>query len=179
MKNGILYSKVLLVFALLLGNAFAQDRSVEYKIKAAYLYNFTKFITWPEDDSRFFNICIVGIDPFGEIIAPIEGRTVKGRTIRLYQYDSVKKAKECQLIYFAEANNAEIISGVLTTHSLAQTLTVGDLKVFAQQGGMIAFFVKDSKIKLFINLPALRQNGLEISAKLLEVAEVYKGESND
>jgi len=179
MKKGILFFKSLLLkVSLLLSNAVAQDRAIEYKIKAAYLYNFTKFITWPDSDAPTFNICIVGKDPFGKIISPIETRSVKNKPIRVVRFNSLNQAKQCQLIYSAEINK-KIFPGILTIQSLYPILTVSDSKQFVQKGGMIAFILKEGKVKLFINLPVLRKSGLEISAKLLEVAELYEGESND
>jgi len=179
MKKGILFfNSLLLMVSLLLGSAVAQDRAIEYKIKAAYLYNFTKFITWPDSDALTFNICIVGADPFGKILSPIETRSVKNKPIKVTRFDRLNQAKQCQLIYSAEINK-KILPGILTIQSLHPTLTVSDSKPFVQEGGMIAFLLKEGKVKLFINLPALRKSGLEISAKLLEVAEVYEGDSNE
>jgi len=48
---------------LLSQSLYAEDASVEYKIKAGYLFNFTKFVTWADDDSETFNLCILGNDP--------------------------------------------------------------------------------------------------------------------
>lgn len=64
---------------------YAQNDSIEYKIKAGYLYNFTKFITWPEDGAAAFNLCILGEDPFKSIIDPIKKRTVKNKPIQLFR----------------------------------------------------------------------------------------------
>ncbi|MFI3187409.1 MAG: YfiR family protein, partial [Methylococcaceae bacterium] len=58
---GVFFGLVLLLSQ----QVIASDVDVEYKVKAGYLYNFTKFITWPEDSSASFNLCIVGDDPFG------------------------------------------------------------------------------------------------------------------
>jgi len=179
MKKGILYfGSLMLMVLLLFGNAFAQERTVEYKIKAAYLYNFTKFITWPDSEEANFSVCIVGNDPFGQALSPIETRAVKNKPIRVLRLDTINQAKQCQIIYSAEISG-DITPGILTIQSLYPILTVSDSKQFVRKGGMIAFLLKEGKIKLFINLPVLRKSGLEISAKLLEVAEVYEGELND
>jgi hypothetical protein len=157
----------------------AENSSIEYKIKAGYLYNFTKFITWPENESATFNLCIVGEDPFGSIIDPIEKRTVKDKPIHLYRLHSTDDLKHCHLVYFTLPEQIQLLSGVLTISSLNQTLTVSESKKFVYEGGMIGFFLKEGNVKLHINLAAVRKGGLDVSAKLLEVAEVYEGESND
>jgi len=158
----------------------AEENSIEYKIKAGYLYNFTKFITWPEDELESFNLCILGEDPFGSILNPIEKRSVKGKPIRLSRIKKADEAKHCHIVYISTLSKAHISKlGTLTIKSVPAKLTVGDTKEFTRQDGMISFFQREGKVKLHINLPSLRKTGLEISAKLLEVAEIYEGEQND
>jgi hypothetical protein len=156
---------------------FADDSSVEYKIKAGYLYNFTKFITWPADDAKTFNLCILGNDPFGELISPIEQRSVMGRTIKLFRFgnlESINKEPHCHILFVSSS-----VKDPLTAQNLNNTLVVGEKEEFIAQGGMIGFINRQGKIKLQINLKTIKQSGLKVSAKLLEVAEVIKGDNND
>jgi hypothetical protein len=155
----------------------ADDSSVEYKIKAGYLYNFTKFITWPADNTETFNLCIVGDDPFGELIDPIEQRSVMGRPIKLSRFDSlgtIDKESHCHILYISSS-----IKETLAARDIINTLVVGEGGEFLKQGGMIDFINKQGKIKLQINLKTIKKNGLKVSAKLLEVADVIKGNDND
>lgn len=165
-------------------HCFAQPSQLEYKIKAGYLYNFTKFISWPDDESATFNLCIVGKDPFGSIISPIEKRTVKNKPIRLFHLSSINKVKNCHIIYFGESKekveNSDLsLPGILTISSLSGTLTVNEAIQFTHRLGMIAFSINQGKVKLHVDIKALKKSGLEVSAKLLEVAEVYQGVSNE
>ena len=155
----------------------ADDSSVEYKIKAGYLYNFTKFITWPADNAETFNLCILGNDPFGELIDPIEQRSVMGRSIKLFRFDSLKSADtqpHCHILYVSSS-----IKDTLAYGDVDNTLVVGESSEFIAQGGMIGFVNKQGKIKLQINLKTIKQGGLKVSAKLLEVADLVKGDNND
>lgn len=174
-----LFKILLILVSFLFGNAFAQDNSIEHKIKAAYLYNFTKFITWPDGGKENFHLCILGEDPFGQIIDPIEKRWVKNKAIQLLRLKSLANVDQCQMVFFADPTQITNLPGILTVHSLPPLLTVGDGKKFTQQGGMIAFFLEKGKVKLFINVNAIKRNNLQISAKLLEVAQIIDGESND
>lgn len=168
---------------------FAQTGQIEYKIKAAYLYNFTKFISWPDDKSATFNLCIVGKDPFGSIINPIEKRNVKNKPIRLFRYHSVNKAsinavKHCHIIYFTESEKKPkkpnlSFPEISNIRSFKDILTINDSLQFSQSDGMIAFSIKRGKVKLHINITTLKKSGLEVSAKLLEVAEIYQAGSNE
>ena len=146
----------------------------EYKVKAGYLFNFTKFIAWPADNTETFNICIVGNDPFGESINPIEQRTAFNRPIKLFRLTAINAESHCHIVYM----NAD--GSVKTPGSGAKNgLTVGENADFITQCGMIAFIKQQDKIKLQINLKLLQQNGLKVSAKLLEVAELVEGCSHD
>jgi hypothetical protein len=157
---------------------WANDSSVEYKIKAGYLYNFTKFITWPEDKAQTFNLCILGNDPFVELIDPIEQRTVAGRPIKVFRFNSpgnMDHNPHCHIIFISSS----IKETQAVTRNFDTTLVVGESEEFIEHGGMIGFVNKQGKIKLQINLQTITQSGLKVSAKLLEVADVVKGVKND
>lgn len=153
----------------------ADDASVEYQIKAGYLYNFTKFITWPADNAEAFNLCIVGDDPFGELIDPIEQRSVMGRPIKLSRFGSlgsIDKELHCHILFVSSS-----IKYTSATRNVDNTLIVGESEDLIAQGGIIRFVNKQGKIKLQCNQKRIKQSGLKISAKLLEVCEVIKGEN--
>lgn len=158
---------------------YADDTSIEYKIKAGYLYNFTKFIIWSEDNIQTFNICILGEDPFGGLIDPIEQRVAIGRPIKLFRINQLDNKQHCHILYvnksisenFANHNSATIQENL-------NTLFVGEGDLFATKIGL-GFISREGKIKLKINLGKLQKNGLRVSAKLLEVAELVKSEEDD
>jgi len=156
---------------------YADDVSVEYKIKAGYLYNFTKFVTWVDDNSESFNLCILGDDPFSDLIDPIEQQSVMGRPIKLFRLGNrfgSKNQPHCHILFvstsIADTQNLQVVDN---------TLVVGESAGFIAQGGMVGFVNKLGKIKLQINLNAITKHGLKISAKLLEVADVIKDDSSE
>jgi YfiR/HmsC-like len=158
----------------------ADEADVEYKVKAGYLYNFTKFITWPEDNSTTFNLCIVGEDPFGDLIDPIEQRSAFGRPIKLFRFNSFNKEQRCHILFISNSiKDKHLLKGMLVVQDVDKSLTVGESKDFATQSGMIGFINREGKIKLQINLKMLQQSDLKISAKLLEVAELVERGDND
>ncbi|WP_262966285.1 YfiR family protein [Methylobacter psychrophilus] len=151
----------------------ADDAVVEYKVRAGYLYNFTKFITWTVDNSKTFNLCVLGDDPFAELIDPIEKLSVMERVIKVFRFDSFKsmdKQPHCHILYISSS-----IKEGLHLRNFNDTLVVGESEQFIDQGGMIGFVNRQGKIKLQINLEMITRSGLKISAKLLEVADVVKG----
>ena len=150
------------------------DENLEYKIKAAYLYNFTKFITWPPIQTDSFNICLIGNDPFQELLDNLETKTAQDKPIRIFRYDNIKQANQCQIIYFDSLNAHQNLTlpNALLVGNLSEKLTVGSQPFFAESGGMIGFALEQEKVKLHINLKTLKQSGLSISAKLIEVSTV-------
>ena len=155
----------------------ADDEGIEYKIKAGYIYNFTKFISWPTDHSETFNLCLLGYDPFGPVLDSIETRFAKNRPIKVFRIAALNDEPQCHILFINPAD--EYSKEPLFIEGFKNTLTIGEIDGFAEQGGMIGFINSDGKIKLQINLDALNEGGLKVSAKLLEVAEIIKAGSHD
>jgi YfiR/HmsC-like len=180
-------SRTLICLALLFSDCLvADDANLEYKIKAGYLYNFTKFVTWPEDNAATFNLCILGTDPFGIFIDPIENKSVFARPIRIFRLNEADFLSasnirpDCHILYVSGANNKKVVLEKIQANSRKPgTLVVGESETFVADGGMIGFVNRDGKIKLQINLQSVKQTSLKISAKLLEVAELIKEERHD
>ena len=159
------------------GRASAQQiRSGEYNIKAAFIYNFTRFIEWP--DSAFatpqspFIVGVIGPDPFGpRLEAVMNGETVKGRPIRIKRFTSISQADECHIVFVSGKARTDVkkLSEVLRGKPI---LTVSDKPDFDQEGGMISLSMAENKIKLIINSTAAKASTLSISSKLLRLAEI-------
>lgn len=162
----------------LTGNSARAEESLEYKIKAAYLYNFTKFINWPEIPSATFNICVVGDNPFKDLLNGLETKNVLGKPIRVQHYNNLGQIKGCQIVYFENTDSLPniVLPNALLVGNLDDSLTVSSQPFFAESGGMIGFVLEDEKVKLHINLKAVKQSGLRISAKLIEVSTLVGGD---
>ncbi len=181
----MLLIRIVLTFLFFSTLASANQPALEYKVKAAYLYNFTKFIKWPERQTETFNLCILQPDPFGSLLEPLEQRTALDKPIKLVKLSSIQEAGQCHILYIGDESRLRsvrlgtVLPGVLTISSLDDTVMAEKQPFFTGNGGMIGFVIRDGKVKLQINLIALRKNGLKISAKLMEVAELVEGEKSD
>ncbi len=160
-------------------SAYAGDHSTEYKIKAAYLYNFTKFITWPEAMSpgttQTINICIIGKNPFGSFLEPLTQMESKNTTLTVETIEGIDalEKKNCQILFISDSEKATVAK-ILKKTSRKHILTVSDIDRFVKYYGIIGFVLKDGKVRLEVNLRAANQAGLKISAKLLEIATVVQ-----
>ena len=154
---------------LLHAEAFAQ----EYQLKAAFLINFAKFITWPEQalpaGQQEFILCVVGDDPFGAALAGVERKTVGGRAVRVVRTSSVKKIPDCQML-FVSRSEADTLNQLAAAIGRKGVVTVSDLPDFVEAGGHIQLVTTGSRLSFIINHTAMKEQGLQANASLLNLA---------
>lgn len=147
----------------------------EYQVKLAFLFNFTRFVEWPEDafaDARSPIILgILGDDPFGNDLETIKGKTIHGRKLIINKFKDVDDIRVCHILFVSssERNRLPRITAFLKQSKI---LTVGDMKKFAQKGGVINFVVENNKVGFEINVDSGKRAGLRISSKLLSLARI-------
>lgn len=168
----------------------AQSR--EYQIKAAFLFNFIKFVNWPKEKMADANepiiIGIIGKDPFGDTLDPIKNKKVKGKKLvikRFKGFEELKKnsgkdepefgrkiqaLRKCHLLFVcsSEKENFEEIIEILEGSSV---LTVEETAGFLKAGGIVNFLMEDKKVRFEINITAAEQAKLKIRSKLLRLAK--------
>lgn len=147
------------------------SKPTEYQVKAAYLYNFGKFIRWPaagKNDS--FAICVLGHDPFGPTLdATLAGETIDGRKVVATRLSRAQDAAECRIL-FISASEAARLNEILAGLGKAGVLTVSDMPQFTERGGMIQFVLEGDRVRFEVNLAAAQRAGLSPSSELLKVA---------
>ena len=145
------------------------DRS--HHIKAAYLYNFGKYVSWPRSASGDqFVIGIVGSSPLQSVLTEAaRTKTISGRKIRVEQVESVEQARRCNLLYFPQGQKNPLFEPIARTVQGMPNLLVGEQAGFAHEGGMINFYMENNRVKFEINTDQAKQGGLSISSKLLRL----------
>ncbi len=164
------------------GGTKAQPPS-EYQIKAAFLYNFAKFVEWPtkafRDGSGSMNLCVLGEDPFGDDLEEtIQGKIVNGRELMIKRFKALQGVESCHILFISslERGNLPQILAALKHMSL---LTVGEMDRFAKLGGIINFTLQEKRVRFEINVDAAEQAGLKISSQLLKLAKIIRdGDKN-
>lgn len=165
------------VCAGLLG-ADGDSRVSEYQLKAAFIFNFAKFVTWPEDSFETknspFKIGVLGTDPFGKILDnTVAGKTVGKRSVQIKRSDSLSDLDDCHIIFISESKEKEM-SRILKELETSNVLIVGDMNRFAENRGVIGFYSEGRKIRLAINTKAAKSQDLKISSKLLSISKIVK-----
>lgn len=151
----------------------AQSSPTEYQVKAAYLYNFAKFVEWPPQvmsSGSSFNICVLGRDPFDSTFqATIAGESIKGKNVLVKRIPRAQDGSGCQILFISSSEEARLkdILGVLDKTSV---LTVSDMPQFTQRGGMIQFVTEANRVRFEVNLTSAERTGLTLSSQLLKVA---------
>jgi YfiR/HmsC-like len=154
----------------------AADESLEYKVKSAFLLNFTKFVEWPavafEAPDSPITICILGEDPFGSTLDQIvAGEVVDNRKIAVSRIRRAPAPKACQVLFVGRPEK-EAVS--LLPPLEPGVLTVGEGESFIRDGGMIAFVIENRRVRFSANQTAAESAGLKISSRLLNVAKSVK-----
>ncbi|MGA9884988.1 MAG: YfiR family protein [Candidatus Acidiferrales bacterium] len=148
----------------------------EYQLKAAFLFNFAKFVEWPPSSftslQEPFSICILGTDPFGPVIdETLRGQMIEGRAVTVLRVQEAAQLRHCQ-VAFISASNKDTLAQILQTVRGANVLLVGETPGFAAAGGAIQFQMQENRVRFSINPEAAERAGLHVSSKLLSLATI-------
>lgn len=153
----------------------AQEAS-EYSVKAAFLYNFARYVDWPPEilNQGAFVIGILGDDPFGKELDQITaGKNIAGRPLYVRRLKRGEPLSGCRILFISNSEKARL-SQILQTVRDVPILTVGEMDQFEQKGGIIRFVIENRRVRFLVNLNAAEQAHLKISSKLLSIAEVVR-----
>ena len=156
-----------------------QTKPSEYQVKAAYVYNFGKFVKWPDDAaanrSGAFTICVLGDDPFGTVLqSTLAGESLGGKSVTVKRVPTPQDAASCHILFLSTAQETKL-KEILVALGQASVLTVSDIPKFSQRGGMIQFVLQGDRVRFEINRANAEGNGLILTSDLLKVAVVVRG----
>jgi hypothetical protein len=172
-----------LLVALLLPLGAPIAAESEYDVKAAFLYNFMKFVDWPpssfQDPSTPVTLCIMGRDPFSPALeAQLTTKTIKERRVVVRHVDSIQQAQSCQVLFVSSSEAAGTPELLRSLHA-KPVLTVGETAGFANQGGVIELSLDRDRVRFDVNAKAADTAGLKVSAKLMSVAKSSRPEPSN
>jgi hypothetical protein len=141
----------------------------EYRLKAAFVYNFALFTEWPTAVGGTLNLCVYGTDPFGAELDGLQGKLAGARSIAVHRKATIDDLPGCQIVFIAASAVAHL-PRVLAGLAGQPVLTVADSASAATQGVMLNMTVTQNKISFEANLRAAREARLNLSSKLLRLA---------
>jgi hypothetical protein len=151
----------------------------EYTIKAAYLYQFGRYVQWPSHafpDSRTpLVIGVLGTDPFGAVLDDIaRTKRVDQRPIVVRRFATMADYAPCHILFVAASTSPEQKATAIKKAQNFAVLIVGEEPGFAEQGGIVNFFMDENRIRFEINPKAAGVDQLKISSKLLSLAKIVR-----
>jgi hypothetical protein len=171
-----------ILFVSLPVDANSSEIAREHKIKASYVFNFIRFIKWPDQklnqtDQPIVVCSIQQTDDFSKAFNPVVGSVVNGHPIVFHRISDIdsNSINRCHLLYIETEENIALKER-LNRLSQKKILTVSNLANFCRQGGMICLVKKKGRIKVEINLNVARKAGFNISSNLLEVASIVNSQ---
>jgi hypothetical protein len=162
------------VLALVAAGPARAQGSLEYPVKAAYLYKFGPFVEWPpaafEGAAAPVVLCVVGDDPCGAALdRAVEGQHVGARPIVVRRIERLERGSGCHIAYLAGSAVQSVAEGLAGARG-AGVLTVTDASREGGARGIIHFVIKDNRVRFHIDEQAAARNGITISSKLLSLA---------
>jgi hypothetical protein len=150
----------------------------EYQLKAIYLYNFSKYITWPEgafaNSEASLRICLLGDDPFGgKLDLAVKNQKVKGREVIVQRINKMQMITGCQTLFISNSEQPRL-TAILAYTRHKPILTVSEIEKFVTQGGMIQFYSLEDQVRFSIDPQTLAEASLEASSRLLQLANIVR-----
>jgi len=160
-------------FLLHFGNCKAQS-ATEYQVKAAYLFNFIKFVEWPDatpaEAQSKWTIGVVGNSPIAEELSKlVEGKNILGRELQVKTFQATDNLRACNILFISESEKKHL-PAILAGLRGSSVMTVADMEHFIDAGGMVQFVVEDARVRISIDVGATGRARLKVSSKLLAMA---------
>jgi YfiR/HmsC-like len=159
------------LFILFLRPASAQQaRPTESQVKAAYLYNFGKFVRWGGPGGERFEICLIGKDPFGEVLdATVADESIDKKKVTVRRISNIQEVAHCRILFVSTSEERRLVA-ILSAAQRLEVLTVSDITRFAERGGTIGFVNQEERVRFEVNRAAAERSHLSLSSELLKVA---------
>lgn len=148
----------------------------EHEVKAAFVFNFAKFIAWPEPAAfaarHRFIFCVLGDEAVGDAMSQlVREKNLNGVAVDVRRGRALGEIGDCDVLYVS-AGDGERLEAVIKQAQASPVLTVSDAAGFARRGGMIELYLEGQRVRFAVNVKAVRSAGLEPSSKLLALARL-------
>jgi hypothetical protein len=159
--------------------ASLQEAGLEYRVKAAYLFNFTKFVEWPDvtlQNATAFTICTAAINPFGAALSSTVSDETAAMLPLAARVVTAAEAASCHVLFVPRGVAA---APYLRAVASSPVLTVGESPQFLEQGGAINFVIQDGRVRFVINQAAAERARLRVSSRLLQLGRGADSQGDD
>jgi len=170
---------ITVILLLFLGDVSAEGVE-EYRVKAALVLNFARFTEWPVstiniDSKQSIHFCVIGNSEVEEAFAEIDNKSVGEWHVEIRNIDDLPELKNCHLVYVGYSEKRRLPE-VFAAIEDQPVLTIGEMDEFTSLGGMINLVIQERKIGFQVNLDAANNANLRISARVLKLGDIVKGD---
>ena len=176
LRHPVLWTALLLVLCFP-GYGGSETSVGEYSLKAAFIYNFSKFVEWPESafrGKREFCIATLGRTPLDRELASLTGKNVQGHSIVFRRLNNPEDAAQCQVLFISRSEQANL-DGILDTLKDLPVLTIAEGEDFCKRGGMLSLQKENGKIVFDVNYRETQRSKLKPNSQLLKLARKIYG----
>jgi hypothetical protein len=142
----------------------------EFQLKTAYLFHFAELAQWPNAAAPV-TICLQGRSVLRAYLPVLEGQKINGNAVHVNLSDAPDIA-QCSILFLSDL--VSLTPAITEQARQHHVLLVGDVENFANHGGMVQFTLRDNRLKLVVNLAAVKSAELKLSSKLLRMAEIIE-----
>lgn len=161
------------------GTSSDNETADEYAVKATYIYNILRFVSWPDSSplasTESLNICLFKDDPFGLYLDQISKKSITKKPIKLKTIMSPSESASCHLIFINDNRELDKFKGGFQLEHNDSILLGNDIE-FIKNGGLLSFYIDNSKVRLGANRTAIANTRLNISSMLIEVCKLHDEE---
>jgi len=157
----------------LTSHAQSVSTAAEFRVKAAYIYNFAKYVDWPGVEAKEFHVCTAGRDDLGGALFALDRRLAQGREIQVRQNVAFDQLKDCQIIFVGE-RDSKLLNSVVRQLLGAPVLIVSDNQQAVEAGAHIALASVEDRVEFDVNLATLQRANLKASSQMLKLARTTK-----
>ncbi len=151
-----------------------ENASTQDKLKAVFIYHFTKYVEWPDDGTNTFDITVFGDSRITKPLRKIAAKQkVKKRNIRVKKVDDVQEIEQCHILFISESKE-EKLKDILKKAESLKILTIGSSDGLAKKGVAINFIIIKGRMKFEINTDAMARIELKLSSQLLKLAKIVR-----
>jgi hypothetical protein len=162
---------IVILLGLVPAAAGAQQPTLEYDVRAAFILNFVRYVEWPPPERQApLQICVLGENPFGDrLTAVVSGEQWQGGVMEVRLVADVRSATACHLLYVPAAAMSRFTAGAALV-TARPVLTVGEHERFLDEGGIMRLFVEENRVRFSVSQRSADRAGLQISSRLLRLA---------
>jgi YfiR/HmsC-like len=171
MKSALRFLLMVFVFAGT-GTQPCRAELSELQVKSAYVFNFIKFVEWPDKAIKTgdkLRLCVIGNDELFASLSSLGGRRVGQYELQVVHIDSNPAWNACNVLYIGEHEQRRLVP-IIKSLGAAPVLTISDIPGFAERGGGIGLLNRNDRMLFEVNLSSTRQAGLRLSSQMLNLA---------